>query len=201
MNEPKFRSIARWPKDQGINLGSIDNESDDTHATREEAEAVATMLQQRGFGGDGRIFPIETRIEEIATKTTPAAGMTPEQMRIALAREHGYVEQPDRFYIDRRAWMKNRIKHATIDLPPYPEDANAALEIVEMMRERGWNATLENGMDGTWEALFHKPLTDDTPRQHRGVIQAEEREIHYGPADTLQLAICTAALKALGHLQ
>jgi len=115
---------------------------------------------------------------------SPVAGMTPEQMRIALAKEDGYVEQPDRFYIDRRAWMKNGIKHATIDIPDYHKDANATLEIVEMMRNRGWQMkVLQRNRPGFSVFLY------------------DARKEHEAHADTLPLAICTAALKALGHLQ
>ena len=59
-----FKSIAKWPRGF-VNLGNTQNESDDTHATREQAQAVCDMLEARGFGGDGKIFPLETRVEEI----------------------------------------------------------------------------------------------------------------------------------------
>lgn len=59
-----FKSIARWPRGF-VNLGDPNNESEDTHGTREQAQAVCDMLEARGFGGDRRIFPISTRVEEV----------------------------------------------------------------------------------------------------------------------------------------
>ncbi len=61
----RFKSIARWPKGVGISLGNIDNESDDTHTTREQAEAICWRLKREGFGGNGLIFPLSTRVEEV----------------------------------------------------------------------------------------------------------------------------------------
>lgn len=131
-------------------------------------------------------------MNEPHTKPAPAAGMTTEQMRIALARAHGYIEQPDRFYIDRRAWTKNGIKHATIDLPHYPEDANAALEIVETLLERGWS--------------YHSTATRFSnnvvkPYTSYGVALVKDGKTVTGTGATLPLAICEAACRALGHLQ
>lgn len=77
------------------------------------------------------------------------------------------------------------------------KDANAAILVVEHMRGRGWNATFENGLDGSWEALFHRPADSETPQEHRGIIQGDDREIYYGAADTLPFAICKSALRAL----
>jgi len=57
----KFKSVAIWPTGVGIHI----TESSDTHDTREQAEAVCKMLRRDGFGGDGKIFPIETRVEEV----------------------------------------------------------------------------------------------------------------------------------------
>ncbi len=61
----KFKSIAVWPADAGLCLGNTANESDDTHYSREQADAVCLALRTRGFGGDGKIFPLSTRVEEI----------------------------------------------------------------------------------------------------------------------------------------
>ncbi len=59
-----FKSIAVWPH-PAVQLGNTANESDDTHDTREEAEAVCRMLRREGFGGEGKIFPLSTRVEEL----------------------------------------------------------------------------------------------------------------------------------------
>lgn len=63
-----YKSIAVWPrpKDGGPSLFDPNNESCDTHGSQEQAEAVCRILQSRGLGGDGQIFPISTRVEEIS---------------------------------------------------------------------------------------------------------------------------------------
>lgn len=60
----KFLSVARWPAGE-VSLGDPRNESRDTHDTREQAQAICDRLRREGFGGDGKIFPLETRVEEI----------------------------------------------------------------------------------------------------------------------------------------
>lgn len=59
-----WRSVAVWPK-PAVNLMSHDNSSTDTHHSEEAARAVCGMLRRNGFGGDGKIFPLETRVEPI----------------------------------------------------------------------------------------------------------------------------------------
>lgn len=64
--KPKaWRSIAVWP--DTIRVGHIvgKNESDDTHSSREQAEAVCGLLREHGFGGDGKVFPVSTRVEPV----------------------------------------------------------------------------------------------------------------------------------------
>lgn len=66
--EPKpkaWRSITVWP--DTIRVGNIvgKNESDDTHSSREQAEAVCGLLRKHGFGGDGKVFPVSTRVEPV----------------------------------------------------------------------------------------------------------------------------------------
>lgn len=58
-----FKSIAKWPAE--IKLGTATNESIDTHTTHAQAEAVCQLLTERGFGGDGKVFPLSTRVEEV----------------------------------------------------------------------------------------------------------------------------------------
>lgn len=59
----KWRSVAVWPADSGLSIDN--NTSTDTHDTREQAEGVCKLLRENGFGGDGKIFPVETRVEEV----------------------------------------------------------------------------------------------------------------------------------------
>ncbi len=61
----RWRSIAVWP--DTIRVGHIvgKNESDDTHDSREAAEWVCRLLLRHGFGGDGEVFPVSTRVEPV----------------------------------------------------------------------------------------------------------------------------------------
>jgi len=59
-----WKSIAVWPK-PAVNLMSEDNSSTDNHHSKEAAEAVCRFLRREGFGGDRKIFPLETRVEAI----------------------------------------------------------------------------------------------------------------------------------------
>ena len=59
-----YKSIAKWPYPE-VRLGNSENESSDTHSTRQAAESVCKRLLREGFGGDGKIFPISVRVEEI----------------------------------------------------------------------------------------------------------------------------------------
>lgn len=58
-----YKSIAIWP--ESISLGTADNSSEDTHTTRGQAEAVCRLLERHGFGGDGKVLPISTRVEYV----------------------------------------------------------------------------------------------------------------------------------------
>lgn len=59
----KARSIAVWP--DTISVGNVagKNESIDEHDSSEAAHAVCRMLKRDGFGGEGKVFPISTRVE------------------------------------------------------------------------------------------------------------------------------------------
>lgn len=57
----KYKSIAEWPP--GLSIEN--NTSTDVHGSRAAAEAVCRMLREKGLGGDGRVFPIHTRVEPI----------------------------------------------------------------------------------------------------------------------------------------
>lgn len=59
-----FKSCAQWPDEC---CPAIGNYSDDTHGTREEAEAVCQRLHEHGFGGDGQFFPVRTWVEPLQT--------------------------------------------------------------------------------------------------------------------------------------
>jgi len=57
-----FKSVAKWP--QSVNLANSENISDDSHATLTSARIICDKLRKNGFGGDGKIFPIETWVED-----------------------------------------------------------------------------------------------------------------------------------------
>jgi hypothetical protein len=59
-----YKSIAVWP--ESISLGTPDNSSEDTYTTKEQAEAVCRLLERHGFGGNGKVFPISTRVEYVS---------------------------------------------------------------------------------------------------------------------------------------
>lgn len=52
----KFKSLASWPDGQ---------ETSDKHHTREQAEGVCRLLRQEGYGGDRKMFPVATWVEEL----------------------------------------------------------------------------------------------------------------------------------------
>jgi hypothetical protein len=72
--------------------------------------------------------------------------------------------------------------------PPYSTDMAAAWRVVEHFAADGWNISLGKG-HGTaeWFANLYHP--DDHPNDYEA------------DADTMPLAICRAALAALGHAE
>jgi hypothetical protein len=63
MEKPYFESIAVWP--EGVITWNTSNETRDKHYTRHQAQCVCDLLEKHGFGGDGKIFPLETRVEAV----------------------------------------------------------------------------------------------------------------------------------------
>ena len=57
-----YKSCAQWPEGCADAIG---NYSEDTHATREAADAVCQMLKQHGFGGNFQHYPVRVWIEEV----------------------------------------------------------------------------------------------------------------------------------------
>lgn len=58
----KWLSVARWPRPE-VRLGTHNNMSTDEHDTEGQARAVVHLLQTRGFGGEGKIFPVEAYVK------------------------------------------------------------------------------------------------------------------------------------------
>ena len=63
VNHVRARSVAVWP--DTISLGNIANESSDEHDSLEAAYGVCRLLEKEGFGGEGKVFPLSTRVEPI----------------------------------------------------------------------------------------------------------------------------------------
>ena len=55
----RWKSFARWPHSDDTHM------TVDKHDTKEQAEAVCKRLGEEGWGGEGKIFPIKTWVEEI----------------------------------------------------------------------------------------------------------------------------------------
>ena len=70
-----YKSVAKWP--DSVSLGTPENESEDYHATRRNAEVVCSLLRLHGFGGMGKIFPLETRVEEVERRPSHYEGSGP----------------------------------------------------------------------------------------------------------------------------
>lgn len=67
----RWKSIAVWPKGTITTIHEDDTKPDegdistDTHLSYEAAQWVCRELNLSGFGGDGKIFPINTFIEPV----------------------------------------------------------------------------------------------------------------------------------------
>jgi hypothetical protein len=63
MNGWKWLSCAEWPPGTLCNADGSDL-STDTHMTEEQALSISKALRRTGFGGEGKVFPVRTWIEE-----------------------------------------------------------------------------------------------------------------------------------------
>lgn len=59
----KYLSKAEWPKRYPEQ--AFADVSCDVHDTFEQANAVCGMLERLGLGGDGKVFPNATWVEEV----------------------------------------------------------------------------------------------------------------------------------------
>lgn len=62
----RYRSVILWPPDLRVGSSTTENETSDIHPSKEAAEAVCRMIMRRGFGGQGKYFPLSWRVEECA---------------------------------------------------------------------------------------------------------------------------------------
>lgn len=60
----RYCSVAKWPSE--VCLGRKDNLSMDMHSSGDvglnTAYSIIRLLEQNGFGGDGKIFPLKTYV-------------------------------------------------------------------------------------------------------------------------------------------
>lgn len=63
VKQQRYKSIVVWPDE--VSTGKIPNESTDNHRNRRAAEFVCRKIKEVGLGGEGKVFPISTRIEPI----------------------------------------------------------------------------------------------------------------------------------------
>lgn len=84
-------------------------------------------------------------------------------------------------------------------IPDYPNDLNACAELIDSLADKGWNCSLGNGLDKTWECEFYKTATNSTRAEDKGTIYGlhDEQEIHYESADKLSVAICGAFMATM----
>jgi len=57
----KWISEAKWPYPD-VKMNNSENTSTDNHETKQHALDVVEMLETYGFGGDGNVFPVSTRV-------------------------------------------------------------------------------------------------------------------------------------------
>lgn len=60
--QKKYQSNATWPKGT---FDSQNNQTKDTHDTKEHAQSVCSMLHKYGAGGNGKSFPLKTWVTDI----------------------------------------------------------------------------------------------------------------------------------------
>lgn len=59
----KYKSVAKWPA--GTCDWHPENLSEDEHDSKEFAFAICKRLHNHGFGGEEKIFPLETWVDEV----------------------------------------------------------------------------------------------------------------------------------------
>jgi len=66
MNPDKnFRSHARWPENTIAFSMNGTQITTDNHNSEEEAQAVCNILEREGYGGNDKVFPVETWVTPI----------------------------------------------------------------------------------------------------------------------------------------
>lgn len=58
----QYKSHAQWP--EGTLCGYNNDVSNDSHYSYREAYNVCAMLEEQGFGGEGKVFPVDTWVTD-----------------------------------------------------------------------------------------------------------------------------------------
>ena len=58
----RWRSNAQWPTGTVKYLNDV---TEDTHGSKEEAEGVCRLLRENGFGGNRQVFPVRVWAEPV----------------------------------------------------------------------------------------------------------------------------------------
>ena len=136
----------------------------------------------RGVGFYGPTKPRGSHADQILCASAEKA--------LALYRQH-WPAAVVRDHVEGRLSLSHwKDGCGTLMLDEYSTDIYAAWAVVEKMRERGWqfNIFSPNSEGGEWEAEFSRP----------GPVHADELWANEVAAETAPLAICGAALAALG---
>lgn len=59
-----WQSVILWP--DSVSTGVVPNESTDLHRDQASAKAVCRGVEREGLGGEGKVFPLSTRVEWVA---------------------------------------------------------------------------------------------------------------------------------------
>ena len=67
-----WTSNAQWPEGSVCQVRA-NNTSTDSHLTKAAAQAVCRMLERDGLGGEGKVFPLRTWVEDISAHAPDCA--------------------------------------------------------------------------------------------------------------------------------
>jgi hypothetical protein len=59
-----YKSNAEWIRYE-LNMGIEHNVTSDCHESEDEAKAVCRLLEEKGFGGEGVVFPVRTWVSPL----------------------------------------------------------------------------------------------------------------------------------------
>jgi hypothetical protein len=121
------------------------------------------------------------------------------EKKIAIAVACGYRHIPERPNPGRGGGLlpeqfQRPGENVRFSCPDYPGDANEAITLTVVLAKEGWNCSLNNGLDTTWECEFSRPAQPSTHPDRLCERDGVKVEIHYGTGATVAEAICDAFL-------